>query len=119
MSRGRSSRLGGRRGGLFSRLVRIDQVAQFLAGLEVRNALGGNIYFGSGLGIAPDARLPLADAKAAKSANLDLVARFECADHGIENGVDNYFAITPCQVSKLRHFLNQFCLCHSRLRSSL
>src|ERR1051325_10766811 len=48
----------GGRGGIV-----IDQVFQFLARLEIRDALGGNFYAGSRLRIASHARLPLAGAE--------------------------------------------------------
>ena len=70
-------------------------------------------------GIATDAGFALPDPEASEPTNFDLVARLEGSDYGIENCVNNHFAVAPCKVAKLGDFLNQFCLCHGELRSSL
>jgi hypothetical protein len=52
----------------------VDQVFELFAGLKERDLLGGNFDAVTSFGIASDAGLALASAKAAKSADLDLVA---------------------------------------------
>jgi len=101
------------------RLMGIYQVAQLLAGLEVRNTFRWDLHFGPGLGVASDTGFALPDPEASEPTNFNLVARLECSDYGIEDCIHNHFAVAPCQVAKLRDFFNQFCLCHGQLSSSL
>ena len=60
--------------GRSGRFVAVHQILQLFARLEVGDTLGGNLNSRACLGIAADACLPLARAKAAESADLDLVA---------------------------------------------
>jgi hypothetical protein len=59
--------------------VGVDQVAEFLGGLEVGDALGGDFDALAGFGVAPDAGVALADAEGAKAANFDLVSALQGA----------------------------------------
>lgn len=52
----------------------IHQIFQFLARLEERDLLSGNIHAVAGFGIPSNAGLALASAKAAKTADLNFVA---------------------------------------------
>ncbi len=52
----------------------VHQVLQFLAGLEIGNALGWHFHARAGLRIASHARLALPGAETAESADLDLVS---------------------------------------------
>src|SRR5580704_14353258 len=67
----------------------IDQILQFLAGLEEWNFLGGNLNAIAGLGIAAHPRLALSSAKTPKTTNLDFVAHPERAHNAIEDGLDD------------------------------
>src|SRR5947208_770797 len=52
----------------------IDEIPQLLAGFEERNFLCRHFNLSARLGIAPHAPAPLPRTKAAKTANLDLLA---------------------------------------------
>ena len=52
----------------------VDQVFEFLAGLEIGNAFGGHFHFFAGLRIPADAGISLADPETAEAANFELVA---------------------------------------------
>jgi hypothetical protein len=54
-------------------VVGVNQVFQFLAGLEVRDLLGGNLDPVTRFGIASDAGLALARAETPEAAYLNLV----------------------------------------------
>ncbi len=71
----------------------IDEVFQFLAGFEVRNLFGGNFDARSGLGIASDARLALAGAEAAESANFDLVTGAKGANDGVKDRLHDHLGV--------------------------
>src|SRR5947209_20614713 len=75
------------------RTLPIHQLFQFLAGLEEGDLLGLNFDPVSGLGVAAHARLARAGAKAAKSADLDLVASAQRPHDAVEDGFDNHFAV--------------------------
>ena len=72
--------LGGR---LLLLLRGIDEVAQLLAGLEVRYALGRHLDLGPGFRIAPDTRLALPNPKGAEAPDFYLVALLQRADDGV------------------------------------
>src|SRR5580698_11442833 len=74
-------------------LAGIDQVAQLLGGLEVRNLLGRDLHALASFGIAPDAWIALANAERAESANLDLVSALQCANDGAKDGFNDHFAV--------------------------
>src|SRR5579872_3239790 len=95
-------------------VVVIDQVLQLLAGLEVGDTLGGHFHPRAGLGIAPDAGLPLACAETAKPAYFDLVPAAQGLDDTIEDCLDNNLRILPCHFDDARDFLDQFGLGHYR-----
>src|SRR5271157_4228489 len=105
-------RLGGRRTGRRGRGGAIHHVLQFLAGLEVRNLLGGHFDAGAGLGIAANAGLALARAETAESANLDLIAGPEGTDDAVENGLHDDFRLLACHLHHAGDFFNQIGLCH-------
>src|SRR5580658_189482 len=79
--------LAGRR--WFTRRRVIHYILKFFAGFEVGNLLGWHLNPGPGLGIAADARLPLARAKAAETTDLDLVTAAEGLHDAIEDRLDN------------------------------
>src|SRR6202035_1144746 len=79
-----------------------------LAGLEKWNALGGHIDARPGLRFASDARLPLSRAETAESANLDLVASAQGANHAVEDRLDDYLGVLPCHLDDSRDFFDQF-----------
>src|SRR6201994_2390512 len=94
----------------------VDQVAQLFAGLEVRDALGGDFDLVAGLGIAAGAGLALTDTEAAKAADLDLVAGLQCLNDGVNSCVDTDLAVAAGQISNLGDFLYQIGFGHGLRR---
>src|SRR5712672_1581549 len=84
--------------------VVVDQILEFLAGLEVWDTLGGYFHLFSGLWIPADACVPLANSKTAEPSNFEFVAGLECLDYTFEHGVDDDFRILPRQLRNLGHF---------------
>jgi CubicO group peptidase (beta-lactamase class C family) len=101
------SRSCGRRGG------HVDQILQFLAGLEERDLLGRHFHALTGLRVAADARLALAGAEAAKAANLDLVAGAQGAHHAVKDRFHDHFAVFPRKLRQTRDFVDQICFGHN------
>src|SRR5262249_31693772 len=71
------------------RLGVVNEVLEFLAGLEEGNALGRHFDLFAGLRIASHAAGALAGAEAAEAANLDLLALLDGFDDAVENGLDD------------------------------
>src|SRR5205814_4791827 len=90
-------------------------VLEFLAGLEVRDALRRHFYFFTGLGVSANPRVSLADPETAKSAHFQFVAGLERLDNTFEHGVDDDFRVFPRQLGNLGYFLNEICLGHDLL----
>src|SRR5262249_158117 len=72
----------------------------------VRNFLRWDFYAGTGLGVAAHSRLPLAGTKAAKAANLDLIAGAQRAYHALKNRFHHDLAILPRKFRQASDFLN-------------
>src|SRR5512137_2908275 len=75
----------------------VDQLPQLFARLEVGNLLGRDHHALAGLGVAPGAAPPLADAEAAEAPQLDLVAALQGLEDGGEDGVDDDFGVLAGQ----------------------
>src|SRR5207248_1414321 len=71
----------------------VYQVFQLFAGLEERNLLGRHLDARPGLGIASDTWLALPRAKAAKAADLDLVARSQRLHDAVKDGLNDDFPV--------------------------
>ena len=71
----------------------VYQILEFLAGLEIRNALGRDFHTVSGLGITANSGLTLARAETAISANFDLVACAQRLYNTVENRLDDNLGI--------------------------
>src|SRR5213594_3701813 len=82
----------------------IDYVLKLLAWFEIRDLLGGNLDPRAGFGVAADSGLPLARAKTAKSANLDLIAGAQGAHDAVENGLYNDLGLFPGHFHYARDF---------------
>jgi hypothetical protein len=93
----------------------IDEIFQFLAGLEERDALCRNFYFFSGLGVASDAATALAGAKTSKAANLNLLAFLNGFDDAVENSFDNGLGFLSRKLGDLQYFFDQIRLGQRRL----
>ncbi len=100
------------RGRCRRRTLAIHQVFQFLAGFEEWDLLGRNLNSLSGLGVAAHAGLALAGAKAAKSADFDLVARAQRAHDAVEDGFNNHFAVFAGQFRETGDLIDQIRFCH-------
>src|SRR5256885_11910559 len=90
----------------------IHEIAQFFGWLEVRHPLCRDVDFGARLRIAADAWLSLTCTEGSEAANLNLVAGFEGADHGVKEGIDDDFAVAAGQGSPSGDFFNEGGLCH-------
>ncbi len=105
------SRSGGwRRGSRASAVV--DQVLQLLAGLEERNLLGRNFDPVAGLRIAPNARLALAGAEAAKSADLNLVTDAQRTHYAVKDRLHNHFAVFAGKFRQPGNLFDQVRFCN-------
>jgi len=89
-----------------------EVLLKLLAGLEIRDTFGGDIYGFAGLGIAAATRTSFSSSEAAKAAQLDLFTFMKRADYRVEDGFDYYFGIALVQLSRPSHFLHKFCLSH-------
>src|SRR6478752_5105372 len=74
----------GRCGGCLLRLP-VDEILQFLAGLEIRNLLRRNVHLVTGFWVTALAGLSLAKAEAAKTAEFDLLAAMQRVDDALEH----------------------------------
>src|SRR5947208_1493337 len=90
----------------------VHHVFQFLAWLEIRNLLGGHLDARSGLGVAPDAGLPLARAEATKAADLDLVTAAQGFHDAVEDGLDDDLRLLAGHFHYARDLFNQIRLGH-------
>src|ERR1700687_3241902 len=92
MARGSLVRLwlgGGPSGLLYRRRRVIHHVLKFFAGLEVGNLFGGHLDTRSGLGVASNARLPLARTETAKPTDFNLVTATQGFNDAVEDGLDD------------------------------
>src|SRR6188474_1216407 len=92
--------------------VLVDEVLQFLAWLEIRNALRRNFHFFSRLGIASDACVALSNPEAAESAHFKLVAHAKRLYDAFEQRIDYDFRILSSQLRNLGYFFHEVCLGH-------
>src|ERR1017187_3757101 len=90
----------------------VDHVFQFLAGLEIRDLLGGHFHARAGLRVAADTRLGLAGAETAESADLDLVTAAQKANDAVENGLHDDLRFLPGHLHYSGDFFNQIGLSH-------
>lgn len=91
----------------------IYQIAQFLAGLEVRNSFRRHFDARTSLWIPSNARLPLARSEAAKPADLDLIAFVEAVDNTFEDRLYDDFRVLTSHLDHFRHFVDQLSLRHT------
>src|SRR5579864_806580 len=90
----------------------VHYVLKFFAGFEVRNLFGGHFHARSGFRIAADARLPLPGAKAAESADLDLVTAAQGLYDTVEDGFDDDLGLFAGHFHYARDLFNQIRLGH-------
>src|SRR5882724_2426059 len=85
----------------------VDEVFQFLAGLEERNFLRGDFYFFAGFGITADAAAAVACAEAAKAADFDFVALLQGGDDAFEDGFDNGLGFFARKLGNAQNLFDQ------------
>src|SRR4029079_2768826 len=76
----------------------VQAVAHFLAGLEIRHDLFGNLHLCAGARVAADARGARCHRKRTEAAELDAIAARERDRDFIENGLDDVLDVALIQV---------------------
>src|SRR5215216_1632284 len=85
---------------------------EFLAGLEIRNALGWNVNRLACFGIATSTRPALACAETAEATKLDFFTFVQRAYYRVKNCFDYYFSVALVQLRSASHFFYKLCLSH-------
>src|SRR3972149_6471972 len=96
----------------------VEQLLQFLAGLEEGDALRGDLDLGAGLGVASQAPAALAGAEAAEAADFDLVVALQGLDDAVEDGLDHRLRVFAGGGDSAGDFLDQLGLGHGFLLTS-
>src|SRR5919204_688494 len=99
----------------FSRLSRVYEVFEFLAGLEEGNFLSGNVHAVTGFGIATHAGFALPRAKAAKAANFDLVTGAQRLHDAVKDGLHDHLAVLAGELDEPGNFFDQVSFGHKRI----
>src|SRR5436305_9647591 len=87
----------------------VEAFAHFLAGLEIGDALGGDVDRFAGAGIAALAGVAAADREGAEAAQLDPAAALQLLDDRIEEGRDDPLDLLQGQVRMVvAELLDQF-----------
>jgi hypothetical protein len=84
----------------------VDNIFQFLAGLEKGDFFGRNFDPIAGLGIASNTGFALSRPEAAKATNLNLIARAQGAHYTVEDGLNYHLAILARKFRKARDFFD-------------
>src|SRR6185436_15324018 len=92
----------GRAVGRLTRVL-VDQVLEFLARLEIRDALRRHVHLVAGLRVAALAGLALTEAEAAESAEFDLLATLQGIDDALKDRVDNDLRVFLREVRNPRN----------------
>src|SRR6185437_2033800 len=98
---------GGRSSGGGIRIRAVDEILEFLAGLEEGNLLWRDFDLFAGLGIAAGAATAFARAEAAEAANLDLVAFLERFDDAVENGLDDRLGLLAREFGDAQNLFDE------------
>src|SRR5713226_2138401 len=85
----------------------IHEVFQFFAGLEEGNFLGRHFYFRAGFRVAADSAATFPRAKAAESADLDLLTLLQRSNDAIENCFDDGLRLLTGEFRDAQNFLDQ------------
>jgi len=88
--------------------VRIDEVAELLAGFEVGNTLGWDRDRSAGFGVTAGAGLALAGAETSETADFDLVVGLKGGDDRVKEGIDDDLAIAAGEVSQGGNVIDEF-----------
>ncbi|MET4802022.1 hypothetical protein ABIA96_004605 [Bradyrhizobium sp. LB11.1] len=98
------------------RMIAVQPLAHFLAGLEERNALLIDGDMGAGARIATSARGAMLDRESAEAAQLDAISARECCDDLLENRIHNVLDIPLVQMRVvLGDTLNKFGFDHREI----
>src|SRR5205085_10253457 len=89
-----------------------EEFFKFLAGLEIRHALGLHIDRLAGFRVAATTRAAFARAETAEATQFDLFAFVERTDNRIKNRLDNHLGIALIQFGGARHFFYKLCFRH-------
>src|ERR1700690_3051734 len=90
----------------------IDEVFQFLAGLEEWNSFRRHFHLGAGFRIASGAAATLARAEAPKPADFDFVAGLQRRYDAVEYSLDHQLGILAWQFGDARDLFYQVGLRH-------
>ena len=90
-----------------------NRVAQFLAGLEERNSLGGYLDSRAGFGIPSDSSLSLSRPESAEAADLDFVTTLDRLHHAVEDAFYDDASLFLRQLRDPGHLGNQICFCQN------
>src|SRR5258708_34961895 len=93
----------------------VDQLPEFLAGLEVRNFFGGHEHPRSRLRVPAGAAIPPPDPEAAEAPQFGLVALLESVDAGGEHGFHDDLRVLAGEVGDARDLIHQLRLGHGAL----
>src|SRR6476661_7971524 len=98
----------------FDRYHGADALAEFLAGLEMRDVLSRERDGIAGLRVAPQAGRTVVQREAAETADFDAFATTERPAHHLEQGLDREIDVVRLQVGLARgEDLDQFGLGHA------
>src|SRR5688500_9117776 len=95
----------------------VDEILQFLAGLEVGHLLRRHVHLVARLRVAPLARLALAQAEAPEPAQLDLLTAVQRLDDALEYRVDDDFGVLLREIGDAGHCLHELRLRHAAARN--
>jgi hypothetical protein len=97
---------------LLQRLQRL----QILAWLEAHGLTRGDIYFGTGAGVSPDAGLTWFYREDAEASQLNPIVGLEGIFHAIEDGVDRLFCFSLADTRPLDDLIHEIEFDHWLLR---
>jgi hypothetical protein len=87
-------------------LALINEFFELFARFEIGDAFCGDIDSGAGFWIAAFSRIAFANAKAAKSAELNFLALVQGARDAVKNDLDQHFGVLFCHVRVPGDFFN-------------
>lgn len=113
----RRSGCGGRRSRCAALFAGVDDIFQFLAGLEKWDFLGGHFHSIARLWIAAYAGLSLAGAEAAEATDFNFVADAQRTHDAVKDSFDYDFTVLAGQFCEAGNFFNEIGFRHFFVRS--
>jgi hypothetical protein len=95
----------------------IHQVTQILAGFKVGYPFRRDLNARAGLWIAANTRVPLPCAKAAESADFDLIAGAQSSHNGIKDGLNDRLRVSARQIPQSHYVHYKIGFCHEQALS--